>query len=334
MLDGITDIILKKMSQLAESPLDEDLTFEDLPDEYESLKLQMQALKNKIGLFERNLTRKNNQIEYSHVLMTSLMLDTKKWIIVIDSETGKEIFLNNTAKFIMKSDAAFSGMLHKTLIKCNCNKENSTVFWEYVYEDENRKNSDNKMYYTINSYYIPWDGDHAVAHVIDDNTAARRVEVEMHAMAFKDSLTDLYNRRYAMKLLENWYNEGVDFCISFIDIDYLKYCNDVFGHEEGNQYILLVTDFLNKLPEEKILCRIGGDEFMVIKRDIPIEKMNDMLGKIRDSLISYEDVDLNYHRSYSYGSCKTNYSEPVSLDKILRVADQEMYKFKYANKQK
>jgi len=334
MLDNISDLILKKMNQLNKSPIDTELTFQDLPDEYESLGLQMQALKNKIELLELNIILRNSQLEYSHMLITSLMLDTKKWIIVLDSETSGELFLNNTAKFIMKSDVVFSDMLHKNLLKCNCGKENPTVFWEYVYEDENRSNSDNKMYYTINSHYIPWNGKFAVAHVIDDNTAARRAEVEMHAMAFKDSLTDLYNRRYAMKLLENWYNENVDFCISFIDIDYLKYCNDVFGHEEGNKYILLVTEFLNKITEEKILCRIGGDEFMVIKRGVSVDEMDSVLGRIRENLMIYEDNTLNYRRSYSYGSCVTNYDENLTLDKILRVADQEMYKFKYANKQK
>ena len=334
MLDNTSDLILKKLSQLNESPIDNELTFQDLPDECESLGLRMQALKNKIELLELNIIQRNTQLEYSHMLIKSLMLDTKKWIMVLDSDSDEELFLNNTAKFIMKSDIVFADMLHKNLVKCNCGIENPTVFWEYIYEDENRDNCNTKMYYTINSYYIPWCGKFAVAHVIDDNTAARRVEVEMQAMAFKDSLTDLYNRRYAMKLLESWYNEGVNFCVSFIDIDYLKYCNDVFGHEEGNKYILLVTEFLNKIAEEKVLCRIGGDEFMVIKRDISVGEIDEVLNRIRDNLVIYKDTALNYRRSYSYGSCTTNYEDNLTLDKILRTADQEMYKFKYANKQK
>ena len=325
MLDNISDILLNKLNLLAENPADDDLNLHELPDGYESVGIQLQALKHKFDMQER-------QFEHLHLLLTSLMLDIRKWVIVLEIDTGDELFLNNTARFIMKGDMKFAEMLHDRLSKCKCSANNPTVFWEFVYEDEN--NPENKMYYTINSYFIPWGNKLAVSHVINDNTASRRIEIEMQTMAFRDSLTDLYNRRYAMKLLEEWFNEKINFCVSFIDIDYLKYCNDVFGHEEGNKYILLVTEYLNKIPDEKTLCRIGGDEFMIIKRDTSTENMDEMLNKIRDRLTEYHDDGIDYRRSYSYGTCITDYDNDMTLDKILRTADQRMYKFKYANKQK
>ena len=325
MLDNFSDILLNKLSLLTDNPQNEDLNLHELPDGYEPFGLHLQALKYKLDM-------KDRQFEHLQFMLTSLMLDIRKWVIVLEIDTGNELFLNNTARFIMKGDKKFADILHTKLSDCRCNVNNPSVFWEYTYENE--INQDNKMYYTINSFYIPWGEKLAVAHVINDNTASRRVEIEMQTIAFKDSLTDLYNRRYAMKLLEEWYSEKVNFCISFIDIDYLKYCNDVFGHEEGNTYILLVTEHLNQIPEEKTFCRIGGDEFMIIKRDVSTDEMDERLAVIREQLTSYHHETINYRRSYSYGSCITDYENDVTLDKILRTADQRMYKFKYANKQK
>ena len=325
MLDNISDILLNKLNLLTDNPQNEDLNLHELPDGYEPFGLQLQALKYKLDM-------KDRLFEHLQFMLTSLMLDIKKWILVIDIHTGEELFLNNSAQFIMKGDKKFAAILHTKLCNCSCSVNNPSVFWEYTYEDEN--NPESKMYYTINSFYIPWGEKIAVAHVINDNTASRRVEIEMQTIAFKDSLTDLYNRRYAMKLLEEWYSDKVNFCVSFIDIDYLKYCNDVFGHEEGNKYILLVTEYLDKIPEDKIFCRVGGDEFMIIKRDVSTDEMDACLDEIRDHLTSYHHQTINYRRSYSYGSCVTDYENNLTLDKILRTADQRMYKFKYANKQK
>lgn len=296
----------------------------------------IRELEEKIKLLSSVIENKNKQLEHTHTLMTSLILDLKKWVIVLDIETGEELFVNNEAHFIKKSDYVFTEMLYKALLKSKCNKENTPVLWEYTYKDEIKPEKVNKLYYNVNSYYIPWNAGYAVAHIINDNTAVKRTEIEMHTMAYKDSLTDLYNRRYAMKTLEKWISDKINFCIAFIDIDYLKYCNDFYGHEEGNNYILLITEFLSKIPEEKLLCRIGGDEFIVIKRDISMDEMDLILDKIRNSLLEYKynDEEVNYRRSYSYGSCTTDYSINLPLERILRIADQKMYQYKYANKLK
>lgn len=289
---------------------------------------QLQALKEIIEC-------KDKKLQYTNTLLISLMLDVKKWIVVLEEATGEELFLNNTAKFIKKSDSEFANKLYDSLIKCRCKNDNTPVLWEYTYEDEFMENTPNKMYYTIASYYVPWGESYAIAHVIDDTTAAKRAELEMHNMAFKDSLTDLFNRRYAMQLLDNWINEKLDFCVAFIDIDYLKYCNDVYGHHEGDKYIMLIIEYLNEIPDDKILCRIGGDEFMVIKRDTTADEMDRILDNIRKRLLAYDNAnEVKYRRSYSFGTCTTNYSINLPLERILRIADQKMYQFKYANKLK
>ena len=54
--------------------------------------------------------------------------------------------------------------------------------------------------------------------------------------------------------------------MAFIDIDNLKHCNDVFGHDEGNRYILQVSLCYLKLymKVDEAAFRIGGDEFAIL----------------------------------------------------------------------
>lgn len=47
-----------------------------------------------------------------------------------------------------------------------------------------------------------------------------------------------------MLSLEQWYDARLQFCIAFVDIDSLKYCNDEFGHEHGDHYIMRVAKLL------------------------------------------------------------------------------------------
>ena len=53
--------------------------------------------------------------------------------------------------------------------------------------------------------------------------------------------------------------------MAFIDIDNLKHCNDVFGHDEGNRYILQVSLYLKLyMKVDEAAFRIGGDEFAIL----------------------------------------------------------------------
>lgn len=53
--------------------------------------------------------------------------------------------------------------------------------------------------------------------------------------------------------------------MAFIDIDNLKHCNDVFGHDEGNRYILQASLYLKLyMKVDEAAFRIGGDEFAIL----------------------------------------------------------------------
>lgn len=91
----------------------------------------------------------------------------------------------------------------------------------------------------------------------------------LHDMALTDSLTGLRNRRYAMDRIEQEW-AAADRCnrplsCMVIDLDSLKEINDTFGHDAGDAALCRVAQTLRKaLRVQDVLCRIGGDEFLVV----------------------------------------------------------------------
>ncbi len=83
--------------------------------------------------------------------------------------------------------------------------------------------------------------------------------------AFTDQLTGLGNRGGFARSLEELWEQDTPVTMAYIDIDNLKHCNDVFGHDEGNRYILQVSLYLKLYMEvDEAAFRLGGDEFAIL----------------------------------------------------------------------
>jgi len=84
-------------------------------------------------------------------------------------------------------------------------------------------------------------------------------------VAFTDQLTGLGNRGGFTRSLEEIWEQGTPVTMAFIDIDNLKHCNDAFGHDEGNRYIMQVSLYLKLyIKVGEAAFRLGGDEFAVL----------------------------------------------------------------------
>lgn len=87
--------------------------------------------------------------------------------------------------------------------------------------------------------------------------------------AFRDFLTDLYNRRYMFetgnRLYENVKRENITIATAMIDIDYFKKVNDTFGHSVGDDMLKHVSKIFTKhFRDGDIIARIGGEEFCAL----------------------------------------------------------------------
>ena len=83
-------------------------------------------------------------------------------------------------------------------------------------------------------------------------------------MAQQDALTGLWNRVYTENAVTGLLEQGVSGALMMLDIDDFKSVNDTYGHAVGDDMLQMVADTLRACTGGgDILCRIGGDEFMV-----------------------------------------------------------------------
>ncbi|HPX16320.1 MAG TPA: diguanylate cyclase, partial [Petrotogaceae bacterium] len=111
-----------------------------------------------------------------------------------------------------------------------------------------------------------------------DITQQRTSEEKLVEYATKDSLTGVLNRRagliHLQKLINICKTQNKNLCIGYIDIDNLKKINDKYGQNEGDFLLTLAIKTLREnLREGDIICRVGGDEFLIIFPDTSIEEI-------------------------------------------------------------
>ena len=98
-----------------------------------------------------------------------------------------------------------------------------------------------------------------------DISAEKRVEY----LSLKDPLTGLYNRRFGVeqlfKIIERNKREGNYSAVLFLDVDKFKFINDVYSHNTGDKVLRIIARRIeNSVRKADIVCRFGGDEFIVI----------------------------------------------------------------------
>jgi diguanylate cyclase (GGDEF)-like protein len=153
--------------------------------------------------------------------------------------------------------------------------------------------------------------------------------------AMFDPLTRLWNRRGATDLLNAAlgeavkHNHSVGICLG--DIDNFKKVNDQFGHQVGDQVLRRVaTSIVASVRPQDIVCRYGGEEFLVIVHDID-EKGCVAIGEricssMRDLPIRTRDGSVR--TTISIGVAMRNHGDPVSSEQLVALADAALYESK------
>jgi len=167
---------------------------------------------------------------------------------------------------------------------------------------------------------------------IDNNIKNAILIDEIKDMAFKDSLTNLYNRRYFFDIAEKMYQtakrEEKEISILMCDIDHFKKINDTYGHQTGDLIIKNVAKVLtNSVRKNDIVARYGGEEFVILLYDCPIKFSNLIGEKIRKTIESLEIIDDNNKKikfTISVGAS----NKGSSLEDMIKHADKMLYKAK------
>ncbi|MCP4334008.1 MAG: GGDEF domain-containing protein [Gammaproteobacteria bacterium] len=149
-----------------------------------------------------------------------------------------------------------------------------------------------------------------------------------------DELTGLNNRRAFNKVLEAEIHKAArydrPFSVLMLDADDLKTVNDEFGHAVGDKLIITIAQVINEsLRKMDFLARYGGDEFVAILTETPLDKAAEVAERIRASVenTSFSADGKRVASTISVGiSC---YSKELDEeDTIMVQADKKLYESK------
>ncbi|MFI3173496.1 MAG: GGDEF domain-containing protein, partial [Eubacteriales bacterium] len=122
----------------------------------------------------------------------------------------------------------------------------------------------------------------------------------------------------------------LEFSVVMVDLNGLKSVNDQFGHPAGDEYICKVIEILkSKIRERDEICRIGGDEFIVLLRNCS-ERIASI--KLNAVLVELTKCVSLFPMSISYGIEYVSEEKEVQADELLELVDDKMYAFKKAYK--
>ncbi len=171
---------------------------------------------------------------------------------------------------------------------------------------------------------------------IDD---IKQKEAQLQALALTDALTGLPNRHWINQklpeMIKSSGSKGLSFAVLFIDLDNFKNINDSHGHHAGDMYLRDVAAALRRsVRQSDHVVRLGGDEFMVLVRDLPTADIaqqvaTDLLVALRG--VATGDTGSGIRARASIGIAVFP-EDANSAESLVQAADIAMYEAKRGGK--
>ncbi|MBQ2381659.1 MAG: GGDEF domain-containing protein, partial [Succinivibrio sp.] len=162
--------------------------------------------------------------------------------------------------------------------------------------------------------------------------------IHQHMRISIDDLTTLNNRNelksYLNSLMSLSESQRKKTFMMFIDLNKFKYINDNFGHNEGDVVLIEISKLLKYVADtfNCFLCRYGGDEFILIKKDSDEEKAISVCSYIDNAVKDLSELVIApYELSVSTGFVRFD-SRFNSVQEFIDAADKLMYENKRSSK--
>ena len=167
-----------------------------------------------------------------------------------------------------------------------------------------------------------------------DITLLKKAQADLQEQAVRDALTGLYNRRYLDETLERELaramREGEPISFVMLDIDHFKQINDNFGHNEGDAVLQkLAALLLSHTRVEDIVCRFGGEEFLIVLPGVTSEIAFQVAERWRKSFVGltmpFEPIEIKVTLSCGISEFPTDGNTKEGL---ISAADKALYRAK------
>jgi diguanylate cyclase (GGDEF)-like protein len=182
---------------------------------------------------------------------------------------------------------------------------------------------------------------HDRAQLLNYSNELADANARLKDQVLHDTLTGLYNRRYAMeRLAQEWaLSKRGDRTLSclMLDIDHFKGVNDQYGHIVGDEALKLVAHTLRQTARgQDVVCRYGGEEFLVICPDTKMNEAHECAERLRTNVAEQKLVlksGVELKMTISVGGVEKKESID-SMEKLLICADNNLYAAKKAGRNK
>jgi len=169
------------------------------------------------------------------------------------------------------------------------------------------------------------------SRVADRTRDLAQANEALEVISITDHLTDLPNRRFAMRQLQLLWNESVatdePLACLMIDADGFKSINDSYGHAAGDRVLQrLSIELLHSVRSDDIVCRLGGDEFLVI---CPQTSLDGALHIAEQTRVKVSALKIMAGKGFWSGSVSIGVAVRNGFmrkaDDLLRAADKAVY---------
>lgn len=158
---------------------------------------------------------------------------------------------------------------------------------------------------------------------------------ELERQALTDPMTKLYNRRYLSEITQHLLGlmrrNGSALSVIMLDIDKFKNVNDTYGHQVGDDVIIKLAETLQKFTRTSdVICRLGGEEFLILLPDTSIKGAMSVSETLRIeverlTLLLSNEVELRF--TISIGVAEVQQGED-NFDLSMTRADNALYEAK------
>ncbi|MDE6699156.1 MAG: GGDEF domain-containing protein [Lachnospiraceae bacterium] len=278
-----------------------------------------------------------NSLISSYTALKEILDNVGSGLFVIDKDTKKILFANNTMKLMANDDMegkfcnsfGYCGMKHNCE-KCDVLDKACIAFETYATE--------NHSWYDIKFNEISWvDGRKVSLCNIQNITEKKKIEKRIEFQANNDFLTGLYNRMSCENDMEKYIalaeeNDEHGY-VMFLDLDNFKHINDGLGHQYGDMLLKMISLGLQQIKGIENSCyRMGGDEFVIIVVPSEKKRLPEILKEIK--YLFNKPWDLNgteYYCTMSMGIVSYP-DDGHDVNELIKKADIAMYSAKKAGK--
>lgn len=166
-------------------------------------------------------------------------------------------------------------------------------------------------------------------NLLEEEVKERKIlEEKLKKQAAYDELTGVLNRRAGFELLRSKGSTG-RLVLCYIDLDDLKKINDNYGHATGDAVIITLCNTIKPfIREDDFICRVGGDEFIVIFQNCTALEVELIIERIKQKL---KEQTGEFEIDFSYGISEYE-ANKFSISQLIEQADNSMYKNKLKKK--